>query len=524
VAGQSQYGNGASSSSNMGLFWLVLGCAVAFLGSMRLAMSGGGLAAVAAIFVVIGGVMVIRRPVLGIAIYLTTFLFTYPEFLRGSGNFTINNMLGLALLPLMLFGIMRDGSWWITRYRPVVILGVIVALMIGSSIFYSPGVDVGRDIAAERALTSSRSQGPALISTRDAGTKFFTRYVFLIFFVFFVRTPRDLKIVAGTIIACLLLTYLSVSAEAGPLGWGTGRLRVQGEAGFGIYAGRNPNKLAYFALLGLTLLWYGRRAIRSPFMYPFWALATAITFIMIPLTGSRSGLLNLLLFISIVLLEGKFNYRKVIGLAFVAIFVIVQIGYDLSVVDLFFPEDIANRLTRFDVRTEALEMGLEAQGSAEGRIQTAQSALRVFSYHPLVGVGIGNFNFERAILDPFGTMGPPHNSYLWALAEGGILTFGLFLAFFAYLWRAIRDIEWEYEARFGDLRLGWLVSAMRTMLIGFMFYSFFADMWHHVMFYIVMGLMISTIRVHQVYAETGQVPKAFTLGRTFKRPDPDAPI
>jgi hypothetical protein len=486
VAGQSQYGNGASSSSNMGLFWLVLGCAVAFLGSMRLAMSGGGLAAVAAIFVVIGGVMVIRRPVLGIAIYLTTFLFTYPEFLRGSGNFTINNMLGLALLPLMLFGIMRDGSWWITRYRPVVILGVIVALMIGSSIFYSPGVDVGRDIAAERALTSSRSQGPALISTRDAGTKFFTRYVFLIFFVFFVRTPRDLKIVAGTIIACLLLTYLSVSAEAGPLGWGTGRLRVQGEAGFGIYAGRNPNKLAYFALLGLTLLWYGRRAIRSPFMYPFWALATAITFIMIPLTGSRSGLLNLLLFISIVLLE--------------------------------------NRLTRFDVRTEALEMGLEAQGSAEGRIQTAQSALRVFSYHPLVGVGIGNFNFERAILDPFGTMGPPHNSYLWALAEGGILTFGLFLAFFAYLWRAIRDIEWEYEARFGDLRLGWLVSAMRTMLIGFMFYSFFADMWHHVMFYIVMGLMISTIRVHQVYAETGQVPKAFTLGRTFKRPDPDAPI
>ena len=118
-------------------------------------------------------------------------------------------------------------------FRLGLYLGVIVALMIGSSVFYSPGVDVGRDIAAERAITSARSQGPALISTRDAGMKFFTRYVFLIFFVFFVRTPRDLKIVVGTIIACLLLTYLSVSAEAGPLGWGTGRLRVQGEAGFG---------------------------------------------------------------------------------------------------------------------------------------------------------------------------------------------------------------------------------------------------------------------------------------------------
>jgi len=170
-----------------------------------------------------------------------------------------------------------------------------------------------------------------------------------------------------------------------------------------------------------------------------------------------------------------------------------------------------------------MEIGIDNQGSAEGRIQTAQSAFRIFTYHPLVGVGIGNFNFERAILDPFGTIGPPHNSYLWALAEGGILTFSCFVAFFVYLWRSIRDIEWEYEARFGDLRLGWLVSAMRTMLIGFLFYSIFADMWHHVMFYIVMGLMISTIRVHQVYAETGQVPKAFTLGKKFGVPKVEPP-
>ena len=100
----------------------------------------------------------------------------------------------------------------------------------------------------------------------------------------------------------MLLTYFNVSTEAGAFGWGTGRLRVLGEQGAAVYAGRNPNKLAYFALFGLTLLWYGRRAIKSPFIYPLWFVATLIAFIMIPMTGSRSGILNLLFFVIILLI------------------------------------------------------------------------------------------------------------------------------------------------------------------------------------------------------------------------------
>ena len=80
-------------------------------------------------------------------------------------------------------------------------------------------------------------------------------------------------------------------------------------------------------------------------------------------------------------------------------------------------------------------------------------------------------------------------------------------------WRTIRNIEWEYEARFGALGLGWLVNATRTALVGFLFFSFFADMWHHVLFYIVMGFALAVIRAHQVYAETGQIPQAFIVGK-----------
>jgi O-antigen ligase len=289
-----------------------------------------------------------------------------------------------------------------------------------------------------------------------------------------------------------LLTYFSVSTAEGPFGWGTGRLRVMGETGAAVYAGRNPNKLAYFALFGLTLLWYARRAIKNPLLYPFWGVATAITFIMIPLTGSRSGLLNLLFFLAIVMLEGRFSYRKVVGLTLVTFFIAVQFGYDVSVVELFFPEDVAQRLTRVGVRADILEdQGLAAAGSAEGRFRTIQAAFRVWQFHPLFGAGIGNFNTERAATDPFGTVGPPHNSYLWSLAEGGLVAFVLYLTFFWWIFRRLRGIEWEYQARFGPVDLGWMTSALRTVIIGFMLFSFFADMWHHELFYIIVGMCVS---------------------------------
>jgi len=495
-------------------FALAVGALLLLVGAYEVAQTGGGLALLGGVFAIVGAAMVIRRPAIGILIYLTTFLFTYPAFLRGSGNFTINNLLGMTLVPLMLYGLLREGNWWIARYKPLVLCGLVVVSMTVSGMFYTPSSEDGQAMEAAKIERSQRTQGPALIETRDAAAKFLTRYVFLIFFVFFIRTKRDLGWIVAIIIACLVFTYFSTSTGEGEFGWGTGRLRVLGESGAAVYAGRNPNKLAYFALFGLTLLWYARRAIKNPIWYPFWFATTLITFIMIPLTGSRSGMINLLFFLAIVLMEGRFNYRKVVGLTLVTFFMAVQFGYDVSVVDLIFPEETAQRLTRFDVRAGILEdEDLAAQGSAEGRFRTAQSAWRIWELHPVMGVGIGNFNTERAATDPFGTIGPPHNSYLWSLSEGGLIVFGLYAWMFTWTIRKLRGIEWEYEARFGPVDLGWLVSGMRTVMIGFMFFSFFADMWHHVLFYIIMGMALSVIRLHELYAETGQMPQPFTIGR-----------
>jgi O-antigen ligase len=169
------------------------------------------------------------------------------------------------------------------------------------------------------------------------------------------------------------------------------------------------------------------------------------------------------------------------------------------------------------VRGEILEEeGLEAAGSAEGRVRTAQAAVRVWRLHPILGVGVGNFNTERAATDPFGTVGPPHDSYLWALAEGGLVALLIYLSFFWWVYRRLRGIEWEYQARFGPIDLGWMTSALRTVIIGFMFFSFFADMWHHELFYIIVGMCLSLIRLHDLYAETGQAPQPFIIGQQLQ--------
>jgi O-antigen ligase len=533
VSGTARIGNDAmmgpsqAASDARGLFARMAMAAGFFgllLASYITAWTGGGSYLVAAMVGVMGIALVIRRPTIGIYILLTTFLFTYPAALRGVGNLTINNVLGLMLVPMMLYEMVRDNTWWVLRFKPFVLIGLAVTSLLISASFYGGGSEVVEERDVAKVEASTRAQGPALFETRDAAAKLLTRLAFLLLFVFFVRTNRDLQLVVAVLVAALLFTYFSIGTGAGIAGWGTGRLRSLGDAGGALYAGRNPNKLAYFALLVLTLLWYARRTIRSPILYPLWAGVTVITFIMIPLTASRSGMLNLLFFVLIVMWEGKFNYRKLVAFAVVAMVIVVQFAYDESILDLLLPSQTAARLSNIGAGTQVLEdESFQGQGSVGGRFRTAQSAIHVWLEYPLFGVGIGNFETERAATDPFGVVGPPHNSYLWALAEGGVVALVLYLWLFAWTIRRIHEIRWEYEARYGPMKLGWLVAAMRTVLIGFMIFSLFADMWYHDFFYIIMGMSLALIHVHDQYAETGKVPQSFRIGSRSSEPRAEAP-
>lgn len=161
----------------------VLISVVAFgLGALWLSLSGAGPFVLLAAFAALAAVMILRMPVIGILIYLVTFLFSYPAVLRGSGNFTINNMLGLMYLPLVLIGMLREGEFWLAKVRPLVLLALVVVISVTSSWMYQP-IDLSGGVATEHIQKIRASQGATMIEMRDARTKFITRLAFLVFFV-----------------------------------------------------------------------------------------------------------------------------------------------------------------------------------------------------------------------------------------------------------------------------------------------------------------------------------------------------
>lgn len=512
----------ASSARSATAWWLPVAVGV-FFGLAGLIGAAPSLAV--ALMGLVGATVVFRYPFVGIIIFLTTFLVTYPAPLRGVGNLTINNMLGMMLLPMLLYGTLREGLGWFTKLRPLLWLVMAGTILVTAGTLYNREIRVeGLETVElrrglERELYGARAQTEgALIQTRDRRIKYVTRYAFVLFFVFFVRTPQQMKTVVGVLLSVLFLTYTNVGTEAGELGWGEGRLRVTGSGGTGLYTGTNPNKLAFYALFCLTLLWYMRERVKGWGRYVPWLVGLSGALIAIPLTASRSGFLNMLLFFVIVLLEGRFSYRKLAGLALVTTLAVVQFGYNVNVLDVVLPSDVSGRLTQLaPAGEELLPEGQEARGSFQKRARTVVNAIDMVSIHPLLGVGLGNYPLVRTAVSPTAVPGPPHNSYIWAATEAGLIGLGLYLAAFVWMIRQLGDILRDYEGRFGPVDMRWLVHAMRTTMFLFLFFSFFADVWAHIFFYVIAGLTLALIRLHRTYSETGHVPGS-EVGRTVILP------
>ncbi len=506
--------NRAADASRAQAIILVVGLFVLISGTTFVAASGQGAGFLVAFAAVLGAYAVLRYPFLGVFAFLMTFLFTYPEPLRGSGNFTINNLLGVVLVPILLFGTLRDGIGWFWRTRPLVALLATMVILLSSGVVYNRYVgDVeGRATIEERKGVSKelygqrKAGGELLVRTRDPRIKIVTRYAFLLFFVFFVRTPRQIKVVIALLLSVLLLSYMNVSSEAGELGWGKGRLRVVGDAGVALYAGSNPNKLAFYIMLCATFLWYARTRIASNWGRLLCMGAFAVCMVNLLMTGSRSGLLSEVVFFGIVMLEGKITYRKLFGAALAGMLLLVQVGYDVNVLELFLPRQTAERLGRLRGAGDILSEGQTVEGSFQKRVRKLGETAGMITIAPLLGVGLENYETVSQIYDPAGVGGPPHNSYLWAATEGGLVTLGLYLFCFYWMLKELFGISRDYAGRFGPVDAFWMVNAVRTALLMFLFFSFFADVWNHVYFYVIAGLGLSLIRVHLTYAETGHVP------------------
>jgi O-antigen ligase len=219
------------------------------------------------------------------------------------------------------------------------------------------------------------------------------------------------------IIAALQLSYVFNSGVR--LGWLASTRARSFFDGIGIHA----NDLGRLYMAAYALLLFVWWETKSQALRNFLFVTLGVLCFGLLLTFSRGAFMGFLL-INAWLLAWKFNARTV-GLAVLVVVVAM----------LVMPNAVYNRMML------GVESG-DADAVSAGRIEGIWAPLlpEVLS-SPLYGNGIGSVMWSKPIVS--GAMVPvghPHNAYLEALLDMGVIGLGLLLAFYWHVWRGFRSL------------------------------------------------------------------------------------
>ncbi len=437
------------------------------LGVMLVVATRAGQESVAVALIVASMLLavVVARPEVGILLLLTNYLFaSYPTPIRGGGLLTINNVLGIILAVILLAELAQRPDFWFLKTRQVQIFAMLgVVFLFGTFASYWTFPDLRITWGKVRTLDQTAPL------TRD----FITRFAFIILAAKFLYTKRHLKMAMTVILLCLIMVVPSALA-----GWASGT-SLDGRAAASFSIGTNSNRLAFLCLMQAAFWWYLGQTQKSSTVRLIIYGVVGTLVLTVLLTASRSGFLGLgVLFYLLTRDRGAMRGGriKVILLAF------LMIGMMFTIV----PQENIDRIANLNPFAEG-RGGNVGTHSTERRVETVGLGWEIFLEYPIFGIGLGNFReVARQIYnDPF--YRPPHNSYIWALSEGGIFCFLLFLLLY---YVTLRDIRWLQRSPATPPDLHWIAAALEPSLILLLFYSFFADMWLNPIMYILVVLTI----------------------------------
>lgn len=408
-------------------------------------------------------VAVVARPEIGILLLLTNYLFaSYPTPIRGGGLLTINNILGIILAIILLAELAQRPDFWFLRTRQVRLyaaLGVVFLFGTFTSYWLFP------DLRITWGKVRTLDQTAPL--TRD----FITRFAFVLLAAKFLTTKRHLKMATTVIMLCLIMVVPSALA-----GWASGASE-RAAASFSI--GTNSNRLAFLCLMQAAFWWYLGQQQRSSLVRLFCYGIIGTLVLTVLLTASRSGFLGLGLLLY--LLTRQRGGMKG-GRIKVALLALLMVGMMMTIV----PQEAVDRIANMNPFATG-RGGNIGTHSTERRVETVGLGWELFLEYPVSGIGLGNFRevARQVYNDPF--YRPPHNSYIWALSEGGIFCFLLFLVLF---YVTVRDIRWVQHSPALPEDVRWIAAGIESSIYLLLFYSFFADMWLSPITYILIVLTI----------------------------------
>jgi O-antigen ligase len=435
---------------------------------------------VAAAWLALGMVaLLFVKPVVGIAVMTGVYLLdAYPTLLQALGVLTVNNLLGLCLAVLLAAHLIetRDLSF-VKTPQVLILIAIGVVFWVGS---------VHADTLFP-LLQESRGRGKIIDRTDIMAHDFVTRLAFLVFMLVFMRTRNDIRAVYFTFVLMLFTAVPSALTN-----W------VQGELnrGYRVIAsftlGANPNKLAMLCLMQVACWWFWGRWGEGTLRRLTAAAAIGASFLVLLVTGSRSGLLGA--GVLLVLLGTGPRGQRVTVPQMAALAIVGALAVATVV-----PEETWTRMTT--ITPEAGEVGATSNLKREDTLVTGWAMVRD---HPWLGVGLGNFRevARQVYNNPY--FRPPHNSYLWAWAEGGVFVLLGYVLLFAVTWRDTRVIT---RLAHRDVVVARLVAPLRVVFLLYCFFCLFADLWLTPLTYVLMGLIMTARR----YLESLPAPALTTV-------------
>jgi O-antigen ligase len=431
----------------------------------------------------IGGVVVLYNPQFGVYIIMSTMLMSYPTALRGIGPLTINNMLGVTLVVVLGFQIYRQHDYWFLREPEVrLLLGIAVLLISLQQVNKIVWPDI-KYLLPKVAKCGSSSCSDAFYGEVDVAGRWvfelLSRIAWLIFFINWIKTPKQLKLVLYIMSFCILVVLPGLGPD---MYNGSGDYRITSKI---VGWAENINRFAFMMNVGIALFLYLAIVTKGLHWKMLWILCAAGSVPMVLLTASRSGFLGMCL-VGWMLFIGDELPRNLKNIAVIA-------GALLAVIVFFFvlPDQARERLMNLNPfnHEEALQEKVEGSRSTETRVITLEQAVGIIAAHPITGVGLGNFRWVNAFLN--GSYKPPHNSYVWSMAEGGIFTTLLYLILFSFVWVRVQRLRPKYK---NHPVLPFFPDWLNTYLILFFFFSLFADVWLEVHIYFIVSFSIVLTR------------------------------
>jgi O-antigen ligase len=434
---------------------------------------------VALIGMIFAGLLVIYHPHVGVCVIMSTMLMSYPAALRGVGPLTINNMLGLSLVVLLGFQVYRQHDYWFLREPEIrLLLAIAVVLITMQQVNKIVWPDIKYLLPKVSKAGTDAYYGEVDVSGRWI-FELLSRIAFTIFFVNWIRTPRQLKWVLFIMSFCILAVLPGLGPDM-----------YKGNADYRITSkivgwAENINRFAFMMNVGIALFLYLAIISKGLLTKLLWIFCAAGSLPLVLLTASRSGFLGLGLVGWLLFIGDELPQRVKI--------VAVTAGGLLGIIVFFFvlSDPARERLMNLNPfnHEEAVQERVEGSRSTETRVVTLQEAWAIIKDHPFTGVGLGNFRWVNAFLN--GSYKPPHNSYVWSMAEGGIFTTLLYLILFGFVYVRIQRLRPKYK---NHPDLPFFPDWLNTYLILFFFFSIFADVWLEVHIYFIVAFSIVLTR------------------------------